>query len=154
MAVALEETPEGAAATGRFARSRAGWLREDYADRTRARAATLNQLLLGSVVFVLGILIAVGPFTADVVMLFTGVVLVFVATGATLVIPWNRIAFGWVALVPAVDIVAITLMQLAAPGSALGLLWIFPTTWLASGFGLLGLFAVVVAIAGIVSVLT
>ena len=154
MAVALNETPEGATATGRFARVRAGWLREDFTDRTRARAATLNQLLLGSVVFVLGILIAIGPFTGDVVMLFTGVVLVFVLTGATLVIPWNRIAFGWVALVPAVDIVAITLMQLAAPGSALGLLWIFPTTWLASGFGLLGLFAVIVAIAGIVSVLT
>lgn len=154
MAVALNETPESATATGRFARARAGWLREDFTDRTRARAATLNQLLLGSVVFVLGILIAVGPFTGDVVMLFIGVVVVFVLTGATLVIPWNRIAFGWVALVPAVDIVAITLMQLAAPGSALGLLWIFPTTWLASGFGLLGLFAVIVAIAGIVSVLT
>ncbi len=55
---------------------------------------------------------------------------------------------------PAVDIIAITLMQLAAPGSALGLLWIFPTTWLAAGFGLLGLFAVIVAVAGIVSVLT
>ena len=45
-------------------------------------------------------------------------------------------------------------MQLAAPGSALGLLWIFPTTWLAGGFGLLGLFAVIVSVAGIVSVLT
>ena len=80
-------------------------------------------------------------------------VIVFVLTGATLVIPWNRIGYGWVAVVPAIDIVAITLMQLAAPGSALGLLWIFPTMWLAAGFGLLGLFAVIVAIAGIVSVL-
>jgi signal transduction histidine kinase len=137
----------------RIVRQRTGWLREDFADRTRARAATLNQLLLGSVVFVLGILIAVGPFTGDVVMFFTGVVIIFVLTGATLVIPWNRVAFGWVAVVPAIDIVAITLMQLAAPGSALGLLWIFPTTWLAAGFGLLGLFAVIVAVAGIVSVL-
>ena len=137
----------------RLVRARTGWLREDFADRTRARAATLNQLLLGSVVFVLGILIAIGPFTGDVVMFFTGVVIIFVLTGATLVIPWNRVAFGWVAVVPAIDIVAITLMQLAAPGSALGLLWIFPTTWLAAGFGLLGLFAVIVAVAGIVSVL-
>ena len=134
-------------------RQRTGWLREDFADRTRARTATLNQLLLGSVVFVLGILIAIGPFTGDVVMFFTGVVIIFVVTGATLVIPWNRVAFGWVAVVPAIDIVAITLMQLAAPGSALGLLWIFPTTWLAAGFGLLGLAAVIVAVAGIVSVL-
>ena len=137
----------------RLVRQRTGWLREDFADRTRARTATLNQLLLGSVVFVLGILIAIGPFTGDVVMFFTGVVIIFVLTGATLVIPWNRVAFGWVAVVPAIDIVAITLMQLAAPGSALGLLWIFPTTWLAAGFGLLGLFAVIVAVAGIVSVL-
>jgi signal transduction histidine kinase len=122
-------------------------------DRTRARTATLNQLLLGSVVFVLGILIAIGPFSGDAVTLFIGVVVIFVLTGVTLIIPWNRIPFGWVALVPAVDIVAITLMQLAAPGSALGLLWIFPTIWLAAGFGLLGLSAVIVAVAGIVGVL-
>jgi signal transduction histidine kinase len=154
MAVALQESSEGAGDTARLTRPRTGWLREDFADRTRARAATLNQLLLGSVVFVLGILIAIGPFSGDVVLLFTGVVVIFVLTGATLVIPWNRIGYGWVALVPAADILAITLMQLAAPGSALGLLWIFPTTWLATGFGLLGLFAVIVAIAGIVSVLT
>ncbi|MET0560516.1 MAG: ATP-binding protein [Gaiellaceae bacterium] len=138
----------------RLVRARTGWLREDFADRTRARTAILNQLLLGSVVFVLGFHIAIGPFMGDVVMFFTGVVIIFVLTGATLVIPWNRIAFGWVALVPAIDIVAITLMQLAAPGSALGLLWIFPTTWLAAGFGLIGLAVVVVAVAGIVSVLT
>ena len=138
----------------RLGRQRAGWLREDFSDRTRARAATLNQLLLGSVVFVLGILIAIGPFPGDVVLFFTGVVMIFVLTGATLVIPWNRIAYGWVAVVPAIDIVAITLMQLAAPGSALGLLWIFPTTWLAAAFGLLGLTAVIIAVAGIVSVLT
>lgn len=134
-------------------RQRIGWLREDFADRTRARTATLNQLLLGSVVFVLGILIAIGPFTGDAVLLFTGVVMIFVLTGVTLVVPWNRIAFGWVAVVPAIDIVAIMLMQLAAPASALGLLWIFPTIWLAAGFGLLGLTAVIVAVAGIVSVL-
>lgn len=142
MAVALQQPPS------------LGRRREGFADRTRARAATLNQLLLGSVVFVLGILIAIGPFTGDIVLFFVGVVIVFAVTGATLVIPWNRLAFGWVAVVPALDIGAITLMQLAAPGSALGLLWIFPTTWLAAGFGLLGLFAVIVSVAGIVSVLT
>jgi signal transduction histidine kinase len=152
MAVARQQDDRDEAAPP--ARARTGWLREDFVDRTRARVATLNQLLLGSVVFVLGILIAIGPFTGDVVLFFTGVVVIFVLTGATLVIPWNRVAFGWVAVVPAIDIVAITLMQIAAPGSALGLLWIFPTTWLAAGFGLLGLFAVIVAVAGIVSVLT
>ncbi|MCW3494361.1 ATP-binding protein [Microbacterium sp. SSM24] len=130
------------------------WLRDDVADRTRARTATLNQLLLASVVFALGALVAIGSFPGDPVLFFGGVVIVIVLTGATLVVPWNRLSYGWVALVPAIDVIAITLMQLAAPGTAMGLLWIFPTTWLAAGFGLLGLFAVIVSIAVIITVLT
>jgi len=129
------------------------WDEKDVLDRTRDRAATLNQLLLASVVFVLAALVALGPFVGDLVMFFLGVVIVMVVTGATLVIPWNRLPHGWVAVVPALDIGAITLMQIANPGSVLGLLWIFPTTWLAGGFGLLGLFGVIVSIAGIISVL-
>ncbi|WP_137845994.1 ATP-binding protein [Microbacterium sp. 2FI] len=151
MSVAPNPRPHSDAV--RTQRTRTAWLRDDFVDRTRARTATLNQLLLGTVVFALGVLIALGPFEGDEVLLFTGVVVIFVVTGATLVIPWNRIPFGWVAVVPAIDIVAITMMQIAAPGSAFGLLWIFPTTWLASGFGLLGMFAVIVSVAGIVSVL-
>lgn len=141
------------AAGGRQGRARATWLREDFADRTRDRTATLNQLLLVSVVFALGVLVALGPFSGDAMLFFAGVVIVMAVTGATLVIPWNRIRFGWVAVIPAIDIVGITLLQLAAPETAMGLLWIFPTMWLAAGFGLLGLFAVIVVIAGIISVL-
>ena len=126
----------------------------DVADRTRGRTATLNQLLLAGVVFILGVLVAIGPFHGDPVTFFLGVVVVVVVTAATLAVPWNLLPHGWVAVVPAVDILAITLMQIAAPDTVLGLLWIFPTMWLAGGFGLLGLFGVIVAIAGIVSVLT
>lgn len=136
------------------ARSRTGGTAPDGADRTRGRTATLNQLLLAAVVFVLGVLVAVGPFGGEPVLFFLGVVIVVAVTAVTLVVPWARLPYGWVAVVPAIDIVAITLMQIAAPDSALGLLWIFPATWLAGGFGLLGLFGVIVAIAGIVSVLT
>ncbi|MDW4572339.1 ATP-binding protein [Microbacterium sp. M3] len=126
----------------------------DVADRTRGRTATLNQLLLAGVVLILGVLVAIGPFHGDPVTFFLGVVVVVVVTAATLAVPWNLLPHGWVAVVPAVDILAITLMQIAAPDTVLGLLWIFPTMWLAGGFGLLGLFGVIVAIAGIVSVLT
>ncbi|WP_127475364.1 sensor histidine kinase [Microbacterium sulfonylureivorans] len=135
-------------------RARTVWLREDFADRTRDRTATLNQLLLSSVVFVLGVLIALDPGEVDAALFFAGVVIVMIVMGAALIIPWNRLPFGWVAVVPAIDIVAIMLMVLAAPGTAMGLLWIFPTTWLAAGFGMLGLFAVIVAIAGVIGVLT
>ncbi|MFB8147302.1 sensor histidine kinase [Microbacterium sp. NPDC056003] len=135
-------------------RARAAWLRADFADRTTDRAATLNQLLLSSVVFVLAVLVAFTPPDVDLALFFLGVVVVFVVTGATLVVPWNRLRFGWVAVVPAIDIVAITFMVLAAPDTAMGLLWIFPTMWLAAGFGMLGLFAVIVAVAAIIGVLT
>lgn len=136
------------------ARARTGGTAPDGADRTRGRTATLNQLLLAAVVFVLGVLVAVGPFGGEPVLFFLGVVIVVAVTAVTLVVPWGRLPYGWVAVVPAIDVVAITLMQIAAPDTALGLLWIFPATWLAAGFGLLGLFGVIVAIAGIVSVLT
>ena len=126
----------------------------DGADRTRGRTATLNQLLLAAVVFVLGVLVAVGPFRGEAGLFFLGVVIVVVAAAATLAIPWNRLRYGWVAIIPVIDIIAITLMQVAAPDTVLGLLWIFPTTWLASGFGLQGLTGVIVAVAGIVTVLT
>ncbi|WP_246093375.1 sensor histidine kinase [Microbacterium kyungheense] len=124
------------------------------ADRTRGRTAMLNQLLLAAVVFVLGVLVVLGPFPGDTVMFFVGLVVVVIVTAATLVVPWNQLPYGWVAVIPAVDILAITIMQIAAPDSVLGLLWIFPTTWLAGGFGPLGLFGVIVAIAGVISVLT
>ena len=135
-------------------RPRAGVTAPEGDDPTRGRTATLNQLLLAAVVFVLGVLVAVGPFGGEPLLFFLGVVIVVAVTAATLAVPWNRLPYGWVAIVPAIDIIAITLMQIAAPDTVLGLLWIFPTTWLAGGFGLLGLFGVIVAIAGIVSVLT
>lgn len=151
MAVATQQvSPEGSA---RFSHERGALRRERSRDRTRARAATVNQLLLGAVVLVLGILVVLGPFTGDIVLFFAGIVVVFVLTGATLVIPWNRLAFGWVAIVPALDIVAIMMMELASPGSALGLLWIFPITWLAVGFGPIGIVAVFVSVAFVVVVL-
>ncbi len=136
------------------ARPRAVGTAPDAADRTRGRTATLNQLLLAAVVFVLGVMVALGPFSGDPVLFFLGLVVVMGVTAGTLIVPWSRLPYGWVALVPAADIIAITMMQVAAPDTVLGLLWIFPTTWLAGGFGLLGLFGVIVAIAGIVSVLT
>lgn len=124
-------------------------------DRTRGRTATLNQLLLGSVVFALGLVIVVRrpEFDGDIALLFVGVVLVFALTAVTLLVPWNRLPPGWLAVIPILDIVAIALLQLAAPDSAMGLLWIFPTMWLAAGFGGWGLIVVSIAIAGIISVL-
>ena len=126
---------------------------QDIVDRTRDRTATLNQLLLAAVVLALAGLVAFTPLPGDGARLFLGVVMVVVVTGATLVVPWNSLPPAWVALVPVLDFIAIAVMQFAVPDSGLGLLWIFPVMWLASGFGVPGLCAAVAAIVGVVAVL-
>lgn len=149
MALLTREDPGGRAdeRAARVRAARAAWLREDVEDRTRGRAATLNQLLLMTVVFILGIFVVLGPFDGDVVGFFSGVVAIFAITGATFVIPWGRIAFGWVAIVPVLDGLAILLIVESGGASELGLLWIFPTIWLSTGFGLLGVYGLITSIA-------
>lgn len=121
----------------------------DASDLARDRAVLLNQILLTAVVFIVAGLAVVGSFAGDAALFFLGVVLVFAVAGATLLVPWNRLHPVWVALVPALDGVAITLMQFAAPGTTLGLLWVFPATWLAASFGLVGLWSVIAAMLGV-----
>jgi signal transduction histidine kinase len=115
------------------------WRREQFTDQTRARTASLNQLLLGAVVLVISFLVLGQSIGAALEIYLLGVVLVFVLTGVTLVVPWNRVSPGWLALIPVLDIVAITIMRLAVPDGGFGLLWVFPAMWLAAGFGVAGL---------------
>lgn len=127
-------------------RSRAASGVRAVADLTRARAAALNQLLLAAVVMVLCAMVLGVSFPGDVGLFFAGAVAVFVASGLALLVPWNRLAPGWVAVIPTIDILAITAMQVSSPRSGFGLLWVFPTMWLAAGFGLIGVFGVVVTV--------
>ncbi|MBN9169873.1 MAG: PAS domain-containing protein [Microbacterium sp.] len=110
-----------------------------FADQTRARTAALNQLLLGSVVLFVTLLVIGQRSGTGLETYFLGVVMIFVLTGVTMVVPWNRIAPGWLAIIPVLDIVAILLLRLAIPDGGFGLLWVFPTMWLAAGFGVPGL---------------
>jgi signal transduction histidine kinase len=116
-------------------------------DRTRERAAVLNQLLLSLVVLILALLMVVAPAAGDLGLFFTGIVIVFAATAATVIVPWNRVSAFWLVLVPVADIVAVTIMRVGGPNSGVGLLWIFPAMWLASSWGLAG------AIGGAVGIL-
>lgn len=122
-------------------------------DWSRDRTASLNQLLLAAVVFIVGVVVALSGQAGRSVLFFAGAFAVLALTGATLVVPWNRIAYGWMALVPALDVVAIGVMELSEPNAGFGLLWLFPTTWLAAGFGMLGLFGVIVSTGGIAGLL-
>lgn len=104
----------------------------------RDRLAVGNQLLLCGIVAILfvsgvatGMLARPGLFALGTLGLALGGI-------AALAVPWVRVAAGWIAVIPIVDIFAIGILRLADPAGGLGLLWAFPAMWLAS-LGLWGL---------------
>lgn len=116
--------------------------------RGRDRSLLLNQVLLGSVVLLATVLVVLFDMVDSGVMLMLGVTLVFLATGAAFVLPWNRFPALALIVLPLVDIAAITLMRGAAPAASLGLMWAFPAIWIASAFGGWGAILGVTLIAG------
>ena len=112
---------------------------ELFEGRTRARTAALNQLLLGAVVLLLAVVGLARAFAGDRELFYFAVVIVFIATAAAIVVPWNRIPAYASAIVPIADIVAIALMTEASQTSGFSFLFIFPAMWLAGSFGVPGL---------------
>ncbi|MGH3703591.1 MAG: sensor histidine kinase [Agromyces sp.] len=106
----------------------------------------LSQLLFGAVVVVVAFTLQVfSPGSASRPLMLAAIVLVFVTTGFTVMVPWHRLPRSLVMIVPLIDIVAVGLMRFSDPAAGVGLLWVFPTLWLASYFGLPGAVAAVVS---------
>jgi signal transduction histidine kinase len=106
---------------------------------TLDRSVILSQLLFGAVVMaVIFIEQLFSPETAAQPLVLAGVTVAFVTTGLAVAIPWHRLPHDLVMLVPIVDIIAVGLMRIGDPDAGVGLLWVFPTLWLASYFGLRG----------------
>jgi signal transduction histidine kinase len=103
------------------------------------RSVILSQLLFGvAFVVVLFTLQLFAPEFATAPISMGGVALAFVVTGVTIVVPWHRIPRAWVMAVPLLDIVAVGIFRIGEPTSGIGLLWVFPTIWLATYFRLFG----------------
>lgn len=118
------------------------------AGAARARTAVLNQLLLCVIVLFIAALALWGTGAIQRSLFLSGVLLVFAGGAVALLVPWARIAQGWVLLLPLLDIVAIALMRRSEPNGGLGLLWAFPAIWLA----LLGVFGYVLQLVVITGV--
>ena len=103
--------------------------------RGRDRSLLLNQVLLGAVVLLAAVLVVLFDKVADGTLLMLGVAIVFLATGAAFILPWNTFPSLAILILPLVDIAAITLLRAAAPEASLGLLWAFPAIWIGSAFG-------------------
>lgn len=68
---------------------------------------------------------------------YVGVILAFIATALAPIVPWQQVPKLLIAL-PIIDILAISLIRQGEPLIGAGLLWVFPTIWMASAFGLVG----------------
>ncbi|MDX2375246.1 HAMP domain-containing histidine kinase [Microbacterium sp. LRZ72] len=104
----------------------------------RERVVILNQTLLGGVVVLATLLVLwIGDIERP-ALFVSGATAAFLATGAALIVPWNRLPHLASAILPAVDIVAILLLRESSEGSDLGILWVFPVMWIAWSYGLAG----------------
>ena len=115
-------------------------------DPARDRTVFLNQFLLGAIAILGLVVVLILRTYEDLGLLIAGGAVAFLATGAALIVPWNRLPHLAMAIIPASDIVAIALLREGAPSGSFGLLWVFPAMWAAWAFGKIGTTVSVVAI--------
>ncbi|KAA9087143.1 sensor histidine kinase [Microbacterium radiodurans] len=121
------------------------WIDAVLGDGDRSRSAMLNQIIVTAVIIVVALFSLIVGLRGDGGLFYLAVTIVFVLTGAALLVPWAAISPVWLALVPIGDIVAVALMRVAEPTAGFGLLWVFPVLWLSSGFGTAGWIVGIVA---------
>jgi len=124
-------------------------LRDSASDPGRDRTVFLNQFLLSGVAIVGLVVVLTLRTYENVGALIAGGAIAFLATGAALLVPWNRVPPLAMALIPASDVVAIALLREGAPSASFGLLWVFPAMWAAWAFGRIGTIVSVVAISAV-----
>jgi two-component system phosphate regulon sensor histidine kinase PhoR len=103
------------------------------------RSVFLSQLLLAGATLVLStISFLIDPLALASPMFFAGVVTVFAVTGLAAAVPWRRIDKIWIASLPVLDILAISLIRQDQPGLGASFLFVFPAIWMAMHFGFWG----------------
>jgi len=103
------------------------------------RSVFLSQLLLAGATLVLTMIsFLVDPAALSSPMFFAGVVAIFSITGLAAAVPWRIIAKAWIAAVPILDILAISLIRQDQPQLGATLLFVFPAIWMSMHFGLWG----------------
>jgi len=103
------------------------------------RSVFLSQLLLAGATLVLAtISFLIDPRGLASPMLFAGVITVFAVTGLAAAIPWRLLAKIWIAALPVLDILAISLIRQDQPQLGATLLFVFPAIWMSMHFGFWG----------------
>lgn len=118
------------------------------ADRA-TRSVLVNQLLFCAIVTLACVLQLLLEPAVRVSEMLLAVVLTALATGAALLVPWQRLPPLASVVLPALDIVVVGFLRHAAPNAGVGLLWTFPAMWIAWAFGIITSVVAVCAIVGV-----
>ncbi|MFS0892925.1 ATP-binding protein [Microbacterium sp. 179-I 3D3 NHS] len=89
----------------------------------------------GSLVAIVVMVAAFKPQTLALPLFVAGLGLAVIATLIALLVPWHRLSRHAVVALPLLDVLAVGLTT-NAPDIRLGLLWVFPVTWLATYFSM------------------
>jgi len=89
----------------------------------------------GSIVAIAVMITAFKPQLLALPLFITGLALVVATTLLTFALPWHRMPRRAVVIIPLLDVLAVGFTT-GAPDIRLGLLWVFPITWLATYFSM------------------
>jgi signal transduction histidine kinase len=138
----------------RLHRLRLAFALPPFLDSGRARTTAILQLSLCAVVLVFVVIVAVLPFSGDLALFWIGTIIVLGAGGAAILIPWSHVSAWWVATIPLIDIVGITLLRQADPAGGFATLYFLPIIWLAIFYGLGGYLFGIILVPTIMFVMT
>jgi len=71
-------------------------------------------------------------------LFLAGVLIMFLATALSAVVPWRRMAKNWVIVIPLIDIVGLIIAREGAPLLGIPFLLVLPVIWLSTHFDLWG----------------
>jgi two-component system phosphate regulon sensor histidine kinase PhoR len=95
-------------------------------------------LLLAATVLLVAVIAALDTSIISDALFYSGVVIVFLATGLAAAVPWHTVPKAAIVVLPLLDIVAICLMRQSEPVLGASFLLVFPVIWMSTHFGVPG----------------
>jgi two-component system phosphate regulon sensor histidine kinase PhoR len=103
------------------------------------RSIIQSQLLVaGALLLTVAFVLLFQPAALGQALFLSGLAVMFVVTGAAILIPWTQAKKNWSVLLPIADMVSIAMLHASAPQLDTTIFLVFPVIWMARNFALVG----------------
>jgi two-component system phosphate regulon sensor histidine kinase PhoR len=103
------------------------------------RSIIQSQLLVaGALLLTVAFVLLFQPAALGQALFLSGLAVMFVVTGAAILIPWSQAKKNWSVLLPIADMVSIAMLHASAPQLDTTIFLVFPVIWMARNFALVG----------------